>query len=71
MTKQGLTNYSTINAAITQAYENITFENSLSAVSPTGVILRAMPYAIIFGGAILLVIIYIMRKKEKITEDIL
>lgn len=69
--KSQITNYTTINEAITQRYEDMIFENTLYAVSPTGVILRAMPYAILFGAAIVLVVLYIRSKKEKSSEDIL
>jgi len=52
-------------AAATQAYGAIEFENSLDAVSPTGLLIRFAPYVIMFGMAWLFVIASKNTKEEK------
>jgi len=66
VTDYGAASVATV-AAATQAYGEIQFENSLDAVSPTGLLIRFAPYAIMFGMAWLFVVASKNTEEEKKT----
>ena len=67
-TKLSVTNYSTYAvagaASATQQYKNVLFTNTLEVVSPTGVVLRILPYVLMLGAGIM-VIVALRRMREK------
>lgn len=47
----------------------VTFNNSLKLISPTGIVMRFAPYALILGAGIVLLIVALKRKSRKHDDD--